>query len=366
MAPGENLLDVLRTLLQRWKFITFLTLGVGILTALISLLLPNYYQSTTIFYASSVDQAKPGQIFGTSTRDTEFYGDDRDNDRLLTIAESNDLKDYLIQTFDLYQHYDIDSTLDRAAHKVRLRLNKLYNVNKTKRDAIELSVEDTDKELATRMVNAARERINFLAVKVIKTQLNNLRTGLTANINEKNQALMILGDSLRSVRSRYGVYNTETQGDVIATQLLSAEALRARTEARLAALQRVASTPRDTLRRLRANLEGYRTEVAMLKERSDLYNQGLPRVVVLERRQREMSTKLGEENVNLNQLRTVYDGDISAINLIEAGSIPLIKSRPKRSLWVLSAMLITLIFSTVGILLFESYREVDWQLPLRN
>ena len=66
MAERENLLDVLKTLIKWWRTIAYLCLGVGIGTALISLFLSNYYESTTTFYANSIDQAKPGQIFGTS------------------------------------------------------------------------------------------------------------------------------------------------------------------------------------------------------------------------------------------------------------------------------------------------------------
>ena len=98
MEQKENLLDVLKIFFKWLKPIAYLCIGVGIGTAAISLLLSNYYESTTTFYANSIDQAKPGQIFGTSTRDIEFYGDDRDNDRLLTIAESNDLKNYMIHS----------------------------------------------------------------------------------------------------------------------------------------------------------------------------------------------------------------------------------------------------------------------------
>ena len=171
MEQRENLLDVLKILFKWLRPIAYLCIGVGIGTTAISLLLDNYYESTTTFYASSIDQAKPGQIFGTSSRDLEFYGNDRDNDRLLTIAESNGLVDYMVRTFDLYTHYDIDSTKERAPFNVRQKFNKYYTVIKTKREAIELSIEDTDKELAAEMVNAARNKIDELAIVIVENVL---------------------------------------------------------------------------------------------------------------------------------------------------------------------------------------------------
>ncbi len=360
MAQRENLLDVLKIFFKWLKPIAYLCIGVGIGTAAISLLLSNYYESTTIFYANSVDQAKPGQIFGTSNRDIEFYGDDRDNDRLLTIAESNDLKEYMIQTFDLYTHYDIDPTKERAAYNVRQKFNKYYNVIKTKRDAIELSIEDTDKELAAKMVNAAREQIDELAVNVIKGQLKNYQKSLEQNIQEKNNQLAIIGDSIRVLKTQYGVINTESQGEVFAMRILTAESDLVGATAKLKALK-ASGAPRDTLAQIAANIAAYKSQVSILTERTKDFNAGQSQVLVLERQQKDMSNKLGVESVHLNQLKTAYNSDLSAINLIEAGAVPIIKSRPKRSLIVISAVLVTAIFSFIGVLLFESYKEVNWK-----
>jgi len=365
MEQRENLLGVLKIFFKWLKPITYLCLGVGLGTAAISLLLSNYYESTTTFYANSADQAKPGQIFGTSTRDIEFYGDDRDNDRLLTIAESNDLKDYMIQIFDLYKHYDIDPTKERAAYNVRQKFNKYYNVIKTKRDAIELSIEDTDKELAAKMVNAARDKIDELAVKIIKGQLQNIQNSLEKNIQEKSNQLNVLGDSISALKTRYGVYNTETQGEIFATQILTAESELASANAKLNSLK-ASGAPRDTLAQIAANIAGYKSQVNTLTQRIQDFNAGQSQVLILERQQKDMSNKLGVENVNLNQLKTAYKSDISAINLIEAGAVPIIKSRPKRSLIVISAVLVTAIFSFIGVLLFESYKDVNWQEVIRG
>lgn len=360
MEQRENLLDVLKVFFKWLKPIAYLCIGVGIGTAAISLLLDNYYESTTTFYADSIDQAKPGQIFGTSNRDTEFYGDDRDNDRLLTIAESNELADYMIKTFDLYTHYEIDSTKERAAFNVRQKFNKYYTVIKTKRDAIELSMEDTDKILAAKMVNTARDKIDELAIAIVKNQLEKIKLSLEQNIEEKKDQLNILGDSINALRSRYGVINTESQGEVFATQILSAEAQLARQTAKLNSLKTVGA-PRDTINKIAADIAGYQGQLAILQERISSFNLGQAQLIVLERSQKEMSNKLGQEKVQLNQLLTTYNSELSAINLIEAGAIPIIKSRPKRSLIVISAVLVTAIFSIIGVLLFESYQDIDWK-----
>jgi len=324
MEQRENLLDVLKIFFKWLKPIAYLCIGIG------------------------------------TNRDVEFYGNDRDNDRLLTIAESNELVDYMVETFDLFTHYDIDSTKERAAFNVRQKFNKYYTVIKTKRDAIELSIEDTDKVLAAKMVNAARDKIDELAITIVKNQLQKVKISLEKNITEKDSKLKILADSITTLKTRYGVYSTDSQGEAFATQILSSEAQLARQKAKLKSLK-ATGAPRDTINKITANIAGYEGELNILQERIQSFNQGQSQLLVLERSQKEMSNKLGQEKVQLNQLLTAYNAELSAINLIEAGDIPLIKSRPKRSLIVISAVLVTAIFSFIGILLFESYKDINWK-----
>lgn len=366
MEQKENLLDLLRVLLQWKKPILYTCIGIGLLTALISLLLPNYYQSTTIFYAASMDQVKPGHIFGTATTDTDFYGNDHDNDRLLTIAESNDVATYLIDKFDLYTHYDIDTTDQRASYKVKKKFFKYYNVIKTKRDAIELSMEDIDPVQSAGIVNAAREKVDAIYTKVIREQLGTLKKSMEKNISEKEKRLQVISDSLLAVKNRFGIYDATSQGEVFAEQILTSESKLNRENAKLKAFQQISSIPKDTITLLRAVVAGYKNELQLLKEKQVLYNQGLSSVNVFEREQKELANRLSFQKINLNQLIAANETPMTGINLIETGDVPVMKSRPKRSIIVLSAVLLSFLFSVIGILLFDAYKGVDWKALWRG
>ena len=120
MENNDNLIGVLVTLFRYKRPILWATLATAVGTALISFLfLDNYYKSTTTFYPLSSDVFKPEQMFGSSQKDMEYYGREEDVDRLLTIAQSGELYDFLIKKFNLYQHYKIDTTSEQAAFKVR-------------------------------------------------------------------------------------------------------------------------------------------------------------------------------------------------------------------------------------------------------
>ena len=79
MDNNTNLLSVLRTLFQ-WKWTILMVAVVTFIgTAAISLLLPNYFKASTVFYAASEDLAKPEVLFaerGSGIR-SEYYGSER-------------------------------------------------------------------------------------------------------------------------------------------------------------------------------------------------------------------------------------------------------------------------------------------------
>ncbi|MCB0628404.1 MAG: hypothetical protein KDD15_01690, partial [Lewinella sp.] len=116
----DNLLDVLRTIFRWKKAILYLCLAAGIVAAIVVLVVPVYYQASTVFFVASPDQSTPELIFGNSLSEPELYGDESDIDRLLTIAEGNELVEFLIDSFQLYEHYDIDRNNAKAPYNIKL------------------------------------------------------------------------------------------------------------------------------------------------------------------------------------------------------------------------------------------------------
>lgn len=356
----DNLLGVLRTLFRWKKAIFYFCLAVGVLAAVVVLLVPVYYQAATVFFVASPDQSKPELIFGSSTTEPEFYGDDSDIDRMLTIAESNELVDFLIDSFNLYRHYDIDSTKARAPYYLKLHFFDLYDVRKTKRDAILLSIEDRDPDTATRMTRAARDRINTIAQNLVRaTQAQKIQT-YRSSIGSKTEQLAILSDSLVRLRKKYGIYNALAQSELLTQELTSAEARLAYTEARLGSM-RETRQPQDSIRKLQSIVVGLEKEVEKLTGKLGLFNDGVALVETFNAQYKEANQALSEEQEKLKQYQAAYNADIPALILVEEAELPIIKSRPRRTLIVLAAVVLAFLFAVIGVLLFDNYQDTDWR-----
>lgn len=357
----DNLLDVIRTLFRWKRQIIGVVLAAAIGTAVISLFLHNYYKGTTVFLAVSPDQAKPEALFGDGQVLTEYFGNENDIDRLLTIAQSGELFNFMVDSFQLYQHYDIDSTQKRAKYKVRKEFLSSYDIEKTKRDALELTIEDRDPELAAKMANTARRKVAEIARRLIREGQERTIVSYQDNIRSKEALLSVLGDSLIAKRRRYGIYNIAGQSEALTSQVSQAEALLISNQARLEALKSSTGVPRDTIVQLKAKVSGYQRSFENLTQKVDHFNDGMAEVGTYDRQYIEANATLSEDKERLKQALSVYHSDIPAIVVVEEAETPLIKSRPKRSLIVIGATLVAFLFVVIGVLLLDTYQDVNWK-----
>lgn len=362
MEQKASLLGVVQSLYKWRKHIVIICGVAGLGTALITLFLPNYYQASTLFYAAHPDLAKPEILFNRGNQLRSFYyGGEDDVDRLLTIGESGELLDYLIDSFDLYDRYDINPDLPKAPIRVREELLSLYTIQRNKREAIDLSVEDRDPEVAAKMANAARDKIDVLAQQLIKTNQKRTLQAYLNNLQSKGANLNQLGDSLADVRAKYGIYNVPAQSELLTGQYSTARAKLAREASKLKALRDNRSIPRDTIAYLSATVNGLETQVDSLGAQMDRFRSGMSRILSLEKEYVDANQTLSDDRERTKQLQATYDAEISAIILVEEAEVPVLKSRPHRSVIVIAAGAIAFIFSVLGVLLLEAYRSVKWQ-----
>ena len=360
MEYKDNLLGVLKTLFKWKKQILYVCIIAGIGSVVISLFMDNYYESYTTFYAASPDQALPEPV-GIEAGERDYYGESEDIDRVLTIAESNDVANFLIKEYNLYKHYDIDTTHRLAPFHVAKAFRKHYNVKKTKYDAIEVSMEDKDPKLAAEMVNAARWKVEQIAQELIKGNQRIKIDTYKKAIADKVKELTFLSDSMQVVRREYGVYNTLTQSEGLARQIAQAESRRAREIARRGILADKRYIPRDTIAMIDAMVSGMDSQIGKLNQMLDQFNQGVGQVELLEEIHEEASEQLSLDKERLKQLESINNSHINTIFLVEKGEVPIYKSRPVRSIICIAAVFIAFILSVIVILILDVYKDVNWR-----
>ncbi|MDX1408267.1 MAG: hypothetical protein R3330_09040, partial [Saprospiraceae bacterium] len=252
-----SLISILKRLHVWRRQIVFGTAAVAVLSVIIALLLPVYYQATTIFYAASEDLFMPKKVFGYSNNEMYYYGTTDDIQRILTIGTSHELTDHLIEEFALYEHYDVDPSGDRARFKVRETFLDNYNLIRTRYDAIELTVEDRNPEMAALLANAARDKIDNLASRVIKSSQERIIKSYRASIEQKERALNGIYDSLSRYQLEYGIFDPEAQTEYLSTLITDIETRLTRERGRLRVYEKInRPAMRDSVSYLRGVVGG--------------------------------------------------------------------------------------------------------------
>lgn len=361
MNQEYSLLGILKTLYKWIKPIAYATIGITILSAIILLMLPNYYQASTQFYAGHPDLSQPAPVGSTSANKSFIYGTDSDLDRLFSIATSSEVYNYLIHKYDLYNHYDIDPNSKKAQARIRLKLSKLYQTLKTEYGAINLTVEDKDPILARDMANGAREKINELSQKMVKSSQLKTIESFDSNLKEKQAKSIILNDSLSRVKGRYDIYNSNTQGEVYAEMITktSTNMESIKSEIEMYKNSRVRGAA-DSVRLKRIKFTSNEKKLASLEQRAALFNSGVTKVEKLTQELSRLNDQISLDKERKRQLEASYKAPYSAVLLVEEAETPIDKSRPKRTILLAMIGLITLVLCILVAFLLENYRKINW------
>lgn len=148
----------LLTIIYRWKWHIAIICGLALLASIIfsgPKFLPPYFESTSIFYPSNPAATDRATLFSeTGTeRQVSYFGTKSDLNRMLTLANSAGLANYIIQKHDLVNHYDVDANNPKHMFYVAREFRGNYEAIKTERDALLVRIYDQDPTKAANMVN---------------------------------------------------------------------------------------------------------------------------------------------------------------------------------------------------------------------
>jgi uncharacterized protein involved in exopolysaccharide biosynthesis len=208
MDRSFNLIDALRVLIN-WKypiliFVILSSLG-GVAVAL---LLPEYYKSQVVFYPTNPARTESSVLFSETTSEfaADFSGTKNDINRLLTIATSSSVVDFMVNHFNLATHYGYDTTsTSYKRYKVTEEFKDNYSVLKTENGAIEITIIDTDPILAADMVNMAAVMIDKLNNSSLQDNKESVTAMFSKSYADKVAEVQSLSDTLAKLKGEYGI-----------------------------------------------------------------------------------------------------------------------------------------------------------------
>lgn len=313
-------------ILNKWrKQISIIGLVSAVGTLIIALFLPNYYESSIKFIATNTGASSPAAVFGGGVNYP--YGSQEDNERLITVAESRELIDFLIDSLRLGQHYDIIGSDNLARFKIIKQFKKQYKVIRNIHGGIEIRYEDKNPVFAANLLTLAIQRIANLDHAAANANLYQTALTLEKSLVEKKALVESLTDSINQINRQFKYASLELR-----RQALSQASPSMTSDMQWALIAKAANISADSL----ASIQEALTTAGFLDaRRADIHSNYIS--------QSEM----------LRRVKATLETNTQTLQVIEKANIPLKKSRPQRALLVIGVSILSVFFAILGILVYE-------------
>ena len=257
------------------------------------------------------------------------YSDESETEQMLQILQSGDIRDSIINKFNLAMHYEIDSTHKYFVSTIIYEYSQNVKVNKTPYEGINIEVMDKDPKLACDMVNDIIYFYNKKVRNLHEEKFNEVVKLYERSILKKRQYIDSLEQRFVELSTKYGLLDYGNQSREIA---------------------------RGYLRTIDGSSAQINTkEVLRLKENIELKG---GEFLLLQGLIQNESGKFSELTREYEKAYMNYDRKFSYTNIITQPYVSDKKSYPVRWLIVAISTLTTFFVTFIVIMILENFKSM--------
>lgn len=207
-TPRFDLVEMTRTIHKKQRFILTITLVCAILGAIFFLVSDRRYEAKTEFVVSNPMFADRSYIFrSTEPRYIDYFAGEDDIDHVMAIANSDMVKQAVIEDAGLYEVYKLNPADKKDREKMSGIWKRNYEVTRTEYKNVELAYTDVDGERAAQVARKAIGIIEKRYRNYYNTIKNKIYASLEHKVAESDSAISSLTDTLASLRDQFQVYD---------------------------------------------------------------------------------------------------------------------------------------------------------------
>jgi capsular polysaccharide biosynthesis protein len=289
----------------------------------VSLMMTPYYMSRAVVFptkSNSVD-------FNSNSRTSVVeFGDEADAERLLQVLISPEIRDSLTQKYDLYDHYEIDSTDAHAKFEFQKAYEGNVKFNRTRYNSINIDVYDTDPQQAADMANDIVRLVDTVMNRMIRERAIGPMYAVQYEVGLIKEEMGDYSDNLKAL-SDSGVVSKDERGNMYADYL---EALKAGRS----------DLAQEIKRKIDAT-QAYASDYDTYTNLSEFFSLRYSNIL----------------DVN-DQARQYAETNIQQTIRQSMAEVPDKKAKPKRAIIVLFSTFAVLIFAIFILLALEKVREL--------
>ena len=356
-----SLLDLLIVLAKHKVLVLGLPAAAALISAVASLLLPNYYTGITKILppqqtqSTSAVLAQLGSVAGLAGG-AAAAGLKNPNDLYVGMLKSRTVADNLIQRFDLNKLYD-----QNYQSLTRKRLERETAITAGRDGIITIQVDDKDPRRAAELANAYVDELFKLTRVLAVTEASQRRLFFERQLELAKDSLARSEASTRQALQKGGLVLVEGQGRVMAETSARLRAEITVKEIQIGAMRTFASDQNPELQRTQQQVEVLKRELARIEgtsgagsSRPEATNvKGIENLRLLrEMRYNEVTYELLAKQYEIAKIDEAKDSAV--IQVMDRAIEPDRKSKPVRWQIVLLSTLVAGLLAVLGAFLLEA------------
>jgi tyrosine-protein kinase Etk/Wzc len=355
-----SLLDLLIVLAKYKKLILGLPFAAAVLTAGITLLMPNIYTATTRILPPQQQQstaaAMLGQLGALAGAAGGSLGIKNPNDLYVGMLKSRTVADNLIGQFKLQALYKKKTMVETYR-----ALDKVSSITAGKDGIISIEVDDENPKRAADMANAYVDELYKLTQNLAVTEASQRRLFFEKQLKKAKDELAGAEVAFKQTQEKTGVLQIDAQGKAMIEAVGAIRAQIAAKEVEMGALRTFATEQNPDYLRAQQELIGLRAQLGKYEKggESDLLPTGKLPEAGLENIRKLRDVKYYETLYELlakqyEMSRVDEARDASIIQVLDKAVSPDRKSKPKRAVTVILTAVVIGILAILIAFLRES------------
>lgn len=206
---------IISFIIKWWKHILIVSF-IGLISSLaISFTIKNKYKSSVIFYPTTTNSISKALLETSPGGKVDFlaFGEEEQAEQSLQILQSDEIREYMIKQYDLYNHYKIKEGSTNAKTKIIKEYNGNVSFRRNEFNAVEITVLDKDPEKAMNMANEIAARHDTIKNKIQKERALEGFKIVEAEYSRLCQEIKLMNDSLDKIRA-LGINDYTSQAEV--------------------------------------------------------------------------------------------------------------------------------------------------------
>jgi uncharacterized protein involved in exopolysaccharide biosynthesis len=196
-------------LIWKWrKHIIIVMAATVVISSVISLLIREKYKSTAIVFPAKANSVSLGKLLNPSQSVMQF-GEEEEAEAMLQILNSADVRNHIIEKYNLMQHYDIDTSAKYKYTNLLKEYEENVKCSRTRFGSVEIQVLDYDPDTAALIANDIVNLLDSAKNRMLRERAQKAFEIIEKEYLNLKREVAILIDTLTAL-SRMGVIGSAT------------------------------------------------------------------------------------------------------------------------------------------------------------